>query len=119
MMAMDPSNGEVRAWVGGIDFEHFKYDQVKMGTRQVGSTAKPFTYTVGIEQGLSPCYKVNNVPFTVKGYGEDWTPRGYGSIPGYLTLRTALAKSQNYITAWVMQQVGPTQVATLIIILKS
>ncbi|MBU0695186.1 MAG: penicillin-binding protein [Bacteroidetes bacterium] len=114
MMAMDPSNGEVRAWVGGIDFEHFKYDQVKMGTRQVGSTAKPFTYTVGIEQGLSPCYKVNNVPFTVKGYGEDWTPRGYGSIPGYLTLRTALAKSQNYITAWVMQQVGPTQVATLI-----
>jgi penicillin-binding protein 1A len=114
MMAMDPSNGEVRAWVGGIDFEHFKYDQVKMGTRQVGSTAKPFTYTVGIEQGLSPCYKVNNVPYTVKGYGEDWTPRGYGSIPGYLTLRTALAKSQNYITAWVMQQVGPTQVATLI-----
>ncbi len=114
MMAMDPTNGEVRAWVGGIDFEHFKYDQVKMGTRQVGSTAKPFTYTVGIENGYSPCYKVNNVPFTVTGYGEDWTPRGYGSIPGYLTLRTALAKSQNYITAWVMQQVGPTAVSTLI-----
>ena len=115
MMAMDPSNGEVRAWVGGIDFEHFKYDQVKMGTRQVGSTAKPFTYAVGIENGgLSPCYKVNNVPFTVKGYGEDWTPRGYNSIPGSLTLRKALANSQNYITAWVMQQVGPTAVSNLI-----
>ncbi len=114
MMAMDPNNGEVKAWVGGIDFEHFKYDQVKMGSRQVGSTAKPFTYAVGIDNGYSPCYQVNNVPYTVTGYGEPWTPRGYGSIPGYLTLRKALAKSQNYITAWVMQQVGPTAVATLI-----
>jgi penicillin-binding protein 1A len=115
MMAMDPTNGEVKAWVGGVDFEYFKYDQVKMGTRQVGSTAKPFTYAVGIEQGgLSPCYQVNNVPFTVTGYGEDWTPRGYGSIPGYLTLRKALANSQNFITAWVMQQVGPVAVANLI-----
>lgn len=114
MMVMDPSNGEVRAWVGGIDFEHFKYDQVKMGTRQVGSTAKPFTYAVGIDNGYSPCYQVNNVPYTVTGYGEPWTPRGYGSIPGYLTLRKALANSQNYITAWVMQQVGPTAVSTLI-----
>lgn len=114
MMAMDPTSGEVKAWVGGIDFEHFKYDQVKMGSRQVGSTAKPFTYAVGIDNGYSPCYQVNNVPYTVTGYGEPWTPRGYGSIPGYLTLRKALAKSQNFITAWVMQQVGPTAVATLI-----
>lgn len=113
MMAMDPNNGEVKAWVGGINFEHFKYDQVKMGTRQVGSTAKPFTYAVGIDNGYSPCYQVNNVPHTVTGYGEPWTPRGYNSIPGYLTLRKALANSQNYITAWVMQQVGPTAVATL------
>lgn len=114
MMAMDPSNGEVRAWVGGIDFEHFKYDQVKMGTRQVGSTAKPFTYAVGIDNGYSPCYQVNNVPYTVTGFGEPWTPRGFNSIPGYLPLRKALANSQNYITAWVMQQVGPTAVSTLI-----
>ena len=114
MMAMDPSNGEVRAWVGGIDYEHFKYDQVKMGTRQVGSTAKPFTYAVGIDNGYSPCYQVNNVPYTVTGFGEPWTPRGANSIPGYLPLRKALANSQNYITAWVMQQVGPTAVSTLI-----
>lgn len=114
MMAMDPKNGDVKAWVGGIDFEHFQYDQVKMGTRQVGSTAKPFTYAVGIQNGYSPCYEVNNVPFTVTGYGEPWTPNGYNSIPGILTLRKALANSQNYITAWLMQQVGPTAVANLI-----
>ncbi|OAQ40510.1 peptidase [Pedobacter psychrophilus] len=114
MMAMDPNNGDVKAWVGGIDYEHFKYDQVKMGTRQVGSTAKPFTYAVGIQNGYSPCYEVNNVPFTVTGYGEPWTPNGYGSIPGILTLRKAMANSQNFITAWLMQQVGPTAVANLI-----
>ncbi len=114
MMAMDTKSGHVKAWVGGINFEHFKYDQVKMGIRQVGSTAKPFTYAVGIDNGYSPCYQVNNIPYTVTGYGEDWTPRGQGSIPGYLTLRKALARSQNYITAWVMQQVGPTAVAALI-----
>ncbi|MGF1926234.1 MAG: transglycosylase domain-containing protein, partial [Bacteroidia bacterium] len=55
MMAMDPKTGFIKAWVGGINFEHFKYDQVKMGTRQVGSTAKPFTYAVAIENGYSPC----------------------------------------------------------------
>jgi penicillin-binding protein 1A len=114
LMAMDPKTGDVKAWVGGIDFEHFKYDQVKMGTRQVGSTAKPFTYAVGMQNGYSPCYEVNNVPITVTGYGEPWTPNGYNSIPGVLTLRKALANSQNYITAWLMQQVGPTAVANLI-----
>jgi penicillin-binding protein 1A len=112
---MDPINGEVKAWVGGISFEHFKYDQVKMGTRQVGSTAKPFTYAVGIDNGLSPCYQVNNVPITIDGYGsEPWTPRGYNSIPGFITLRKALANSQNYVTAWVMKQVQPTAVVQLI-----
>jgi penicillin-binding protein 1A len=115
MMTMDPINGEVKAWVGGISFEHFKYDQVKMGTRQVGSTAKPFTYAVGIDNGLSPCYQVNNVPITIDGYGsEPWTPRGYNSIPGFITLRKALANSQNYVTAWVMKQVQPTAVVQLI-----
>jgi penicillin-binding protein 1A len=114
MMAMDPNNGEVRAWVGGINFEHFKYDQVKMGTRQVGSTAKPFTYAVGIDNGFSPCYQVNNVPVTIDGYGEPWTPRAYNPLPGFITLRKALANSQNFVTAWVMKQVQPTPVAELI-----
>jgi len=115
MMSMDPISGEVRAWVGGINFEHFKYDQVQMGTRQVGSTAKPFTYAVGIDNGFSPCYKVNNVPVTIDGYGtEPWTPRAYNPIPGEITLRKALANSQNFVTAWVMKQVQPTTVVELI-----
>ncbi|MBC6111103.1 transglycosylase domain-containing protein [Pedobacter fastidiosus] len=113
MMTMDPTNGHVKAWVGGINFEHFKYDQVKMGTRQVGSTAKPFTYAVAIENGYSPCYTVPNVPVTIEGYGEPWTPKSTGTLPGVLTLQKALAYSQNYITAYLMKQVGPVAVANL------
>jgi len=113
MMTMDPTNGHVKAWVGGINFEHFKYDQVKMGTRQVGSTAKPFTYAVAIENGYSPCYTVPNVPVTIDGYGDPWTPKSTGTLPGILTLQKALAYSQNYITAYLMKQVGPVAVANL------
>ncbi|MDQ7947366.1 MAG: transglycosylase domain-containing protein [Pedobacter sp.] len=113
MMAMDPKTGHIKAWVGGINFEHFKYDQVKMGTRQVGSTAKPFTYTVAIENGYSPCYAVDNVPVTITNPGSpDWTPKSSGTLPGKITLQKALAYSQNYIAAYLMQQVGPTAVAT-------
>ncbi|MEE1884830.1 penicillin-binding protein 1A [Pedobacter flavus] len=115
MMAMDPQTGHVKAWVGGINYEHFKYDQVKMGTRQVGSTAKPFTYAVAIENGYSPCYTVKNEPITISNPGsEDWTPRSTGTIPGTITLKTALAASQNYVTAFLMNLVGPTAVATQI-----
>lgn len=111
MMSMEPHTGFVRAWVGGINFEHFKYDQVKVGTRQVGSTAKPFTYAVAIEnQGYSPCYMAPNEPVNVEGY----QPRAYKPIPGYISLKTALAYSQNYVTVFLMKQVGATAVATLI-----
>lgn len=114
MMAMDPQSGYVKAWVGGINYEHFKYDQVKMGTRQVGSTAKPFTYTVAIENGYSPCFSVLNEPVTIDVPGSTpWTPRSSGTVPGYLTLQKALALSQNYIAAFLMKQVGPIPVATL------
>lgn len=113
MMAMDPKTGYIKAWVGGINFEHFKYDQVKMGTRQVGSTAKPFTYAVAIENGYSPCMTVDNVPVTIPiPGGKDWVPRSSGTLPGKITLQKALAYSQNYIAAYLMQQVGPTAVAT-------
>ena len=111
LMSMDPQTGYVKAWVGGTNFEHFKYDQVKTGTRQVGSTAKPFTYAVAIGSGgYSPCYSVANEPVTIDG----WTPRAYKPLPGYLTLKAALAHSQNYVTAYMMKQVGETAVATLI-----
>jgi penicillin-binding protein 1A len=115
MMAMDPQTGYVKAWVGGINYEHFKYDQVKMGTRQVGSTAKPFTYAVAVENGYSPCFTVLNEPVTIETPGSDpWTPRSSGTVPGYLTLQKGLALSQNYIAAYLMKQVGPTAVSTLV-----
>ncbi len=110
VMSMEPQTGYVRAWVGGINFQHYKYDQVKMGKRQVGSTAKPFTYAVAIDNGYSPCFQVPNQPINVDG----WAPKGENSLPGPITLRKALANSQNYATADVMQQVGPQPVANLV-----
>jgi len=117
MMSMDPSTGYIKAWVGGINFEHFKYDQVKNGSRQVGSTAKPFTYSIAIDNAYSPCMKVDNVPVSIPVPGQaDWVPRqsSYDLQPGMITLRTALAFSQNYVTAYVMKQVGPVPVMNLI-----
>lgn len=117
MMSMDPTTGNIKAWVGGIDFKHYKYDQVKMGTRQVGSTAKPFTYAVAISNGYSPCMQVNNVPDSITLYdGKKWAPNSSPSetVPGMLTLRSALAHSQNWITAHVIKEVTPQPVATLI-----
>jgi penicillin-binding protein 1A len=115
LMSMDPTTGYIKAWVGGTDFEHVKYDQVT-GTRQVGSTAKPFTYSVAIENGFSPCMEVDNVPDTiVYGNGQKWCPRSgkAETRPGLLTLREALAYSQNWITAHVMKEVGPIPVVEL------
>ncbi len=116
LMSMDPTTGYIKAWVGGISFEHFKYDQVKIGARQVGSTAKPFTYAVAIDNGFSPCMKVNNVPVTIDIPGSpSWTPRQSLSDlqPGEITLRTALSYSQNWVTAYVMKEVGPVPVMNL------
>jgi len=112
LMSMDPTTGYVKAWVGGTDFEHFKYDQVKVGTRQVGSTAKPFTYAVAIENGFSPCQEVDNVPVNIDGWIPGSSPTE--TIPGPITLLTALAHSQNYVTAYVMNEVKPTPVMELI-----
>lgn len=112
MMSMEPHTGYVRAWVGGISFEHYKYDQVKMGTRQVGSTAKPFTYAVAIDNGYSPCFQVPNVPLTIGSGPNAWTPRGE-SVGSPITLRRALANSQNFATAYMINEVGATAVSTL------
>ncbi|MES2279339.1 MAG: transglycosylase domain-containing protein [Bacteroidota bacterium] len=116
MMSMDPTTGFIKAWVGGINFEHFKYDQVRQGARQVGSTAKPFTYTKAIDMGDSPCLTVNNVPDTIYYDGTSWCPRSgvHETIPGMLTLRKALANSQNWVTAHVMKEVGAVPVMELI-----
>jgi penicillin-binding protein 1A len=116
LMSMDPTTGYIKAWVGGTNYEHFKYDQVKMGTRQVGSTAKPFTYTVAIENGFSPCQEVDNVPDTIFYDGQKWCPRSDKSetVPGMITLRTALAHSQNWVTAHIMKEITPLPVVELI-----
>jgi len=116
LMSMDPTTGYVKAWVGGINFEHFKNDQVKVGARQVGSTAKPFTYATAIKNGFSPCNTYPNSPITISSPGApDWTPRSAGKpVPGTLTLKTALAFSQNWVTARLMNDVGPAQVVEVI-----
>jgi len=117
LMSMDPATGYIKAWVGGINFEHFKYDQVKVGSRQVGSTAKPFTYAVAIQNAYSPCYEVDNVPITIKNPGSpDWTPASSPTetIPGMITLRSALAHSQNWVTARIMDTIKPPLVVELI-----
>src|ERR1700761_5159559 len=120
LMSMDPTTGYIKAWVGGIDFEHFKYDQVKVGARQVGSTAKPFTYAVAIENGISPCLSVPNVPISFPDYpgkdGKPWTPASspLETLPGSIDLKTALAHSQNWVTAYMMNEVKPEPVAQLI-----
>ena len=117
LMSMDPVTGYVKAWVGGTNFEHFKYDQVRLGNRQVGSTAKTFTYTVAVENGFSPCMEVDNVPVTITGYSPvPWTPAQSKSdlLPGAITLRKALGYSQNWIAAYIMNEVKPLPVVELI-----
>ncbi len=109
VMSMEPQTGHVKAWVGGVNFEHYKYDQVKQGTRQVGSTAKPFTYAVAIDNFYSPCYTVPNFQQT---YG-DWTPRGTTQGGSPITLKNALKYSQNFATAFVINEVGAANVAEL------
>jgi len=106
---MEPQTGFVRAWVGGNDYRFLKYDHVKEGRRQVGSTFKPFLYTVAMQEGFSPCYKVPNVRVVFDlGTGEKWSPENadakYG---GMLTLKEGLAESVNCVSAFLMKQFGP------------
>lgn len=119
MMSMDPLTGHVRAYVGGINHKHFKYDHVTKGRRQVGSTFKPFLYSLAMQEGESPCYEVPNVPvvFDKKRWGleKDWAPKNSGDdFSGLsLTLKFGLANSINAITAYIMKQYGPHAVVDL------
>lgn len=114
-MAMEPQTGYVKAWVGGNDYNYFKYDHVKDGRRQVGSTFKPFLYTLAIQEGYSPCYKVSNVPVTITlEDGQTWTPKNSdGKYGGMLSLKEALAESVNTVSAYLIKQFGPTPVIEL------
>ncbi|MEH6407677.1 MAG: transglycosylase domain-containing protein [Leeuwenhoekiella sp.] len=120
VLSMTPQTGEVKAWVGGVDYKHFQFDHVKSGKRQVGSTFKPFLYATAIDQlHLSPCDTLSNVLYCIPkgryGVAEDWCPEnssgGYG---GMVTLKSALANSINTISARLMDRVGPQPVLDLI-----
>ncbi len=112
-MAIDPTNGHVRAWVGGINHRFFKYDHVYTGKRQVGSTFKPFVYCAAFDNGSTPCEKELNQPvFFYNDIGKMiWAPKNAdGKIGGFMTLRRGLATSTNLITARVMKRIGPNVV---------
>ena len=119
MMSMEPKTGHVKAYVGGVNYKHFKYDHVKLGKRQVGSTFKPFLYALAIQEGYSPCYEVPNIPvvFDKKRWGleKDWVPKNSGDEfkDMLLTLKFGMANSINTITAYIMKQLGPHAVVDL------
>jgi len=117
-MAMEPQTGYVKAWVGGINHKHFKYDHVKVSKRQVGSTFKPFVYALAIQEGLSPCHQVPNVRTCISlPEGGDWCPDNSDGLKGtgqMITLKKALALSVNFVTAWVMKQYGPAATVNLV-----
>jgi penicillin-binding protein 1A len=109
-MSMEPLTGFVRAWVGGLDYRYFKYDHVKAGKRQVGSTFKPFLYTLAMQEGYSPCYKVANVRYYIPLPPPQvpWSPlNADGKYGGMLSLKQGLAESVNCISAFLMKQFGP------------
>lgn len=108
MVSMDPQTGYVKAYVGGPDFNYFKYDMAGQGRRQIGSTAKPFLYTLAMEQEFTPCSTELNTRPT---YGN-WSPRGsYSGAGGYITLKRALTQSNNWISARLTYELQPQNLA--------
>lgn len=115
-MCMDTHTGYVKAYVGGPDYRYFQYDMASVGRRQVGSTIKPFLYTLAMENGMSPCDLAPNVQVTYTVAGKPWTPRN-GSRSRYgemVTLKWGLAQSNNWISAYLMSQMSPAALVRLI-----
>jgi penicillin-binding protein 1A len=116
VMSMEPQTGYVRAYVGGINFKHFKYDHVVVGRRQVGSTFKPFVYTVAMQDGeLSPCSQVPNVQVSIENNGTIWAPSNSGHYKEgqMVTLKEALANSINWISAYLIKRFSPQAVVQI------
>lgn len=110
-MSMDPKTGQVKAYVGGLNYNHFMYDMVSTGRRQVGSTIKPYLYALAMQNGFSPCDLAPNVQRTYMVAGKPWTPRNgsrsrYGAM---VTLEWGLAQSNNWISAYLMSKLNPQQ----------
>ena len=115
-MSMNPFNGHVKAYVGGPNFSAFQYDMVSVGKRQVGSTIKPFLYTLAMEEGMTPCTRVPNVqPTFVLGDGTEWAPRNdsKNKIGEMVTLRWALSQSNNWISAYLIREYSPQSLVKL------
>ena len=113
-VAMEPVTGYVKAYVGGPNYRYFKYDNVRQGKRQIGSTVKPFLYTLAMQSGMSPCTKVVNVPQTFIVGDKEWTPRSTDKdiwIGKTVTLKWGLTHSSNNISAYLMKQLGPEAMA--------
>ncbi len=121
-MSMDPFNGYVKAYVGGADFNYFQYDMAKTGRRQVGSTIKPFLYTLAMEHGMSPCDEVPNIqPQIPLPSGQIWQPRnvpygeaGKAEVGKMITFKRALQTSNNWISAYLINQYSPEGLVKLI-----
>lgn len=116
-MSMDPRNGYVKAYVGGPNYHYFQYDMAMVGRRQVGSTIKPFLYTLAMESGFSPCDPVRHVPITLTDEaGRPWTPHNANKklIGEMVTVKWGLANSDNWITAYLMSKLNPYALKRLI-----
>jgi len=117
LMSMEPSTGFVRAYVGGNDYRYFKFDHVTQSKRQVGSTFKPFLYSLAMQEGeYSPCYTVSNISYSVELYdGTFWTPKNSGNdrVGEEVTLKWALANSNNWISAYLISRFSPESVVKM------
>ncbi|NOY51561.1 MAG: penicillin-binding protein [Chlorobi bacterium] len=117
LMSVESQTGYVRAYVGGIDYRYFQYDHVTQGRRQVGSTFKPFLYSLAMSEGeYSPCYKVPNIQYSVELYdGTYWSPKNSSNkrLGEEVTLKWALANSNNWISAYLMKHFSPEAVIQL------
>ncbi len=116
-MSMDPRSGHVKAYVGGPNYHYFQYDMAMVGRRQVGSTIKPFLYTLAMENGFSPCDEVRHVEYTlIDENGKPWTPRNANKklIGDMVTVKWGLANSDNWITSYLMSKLNPYNLKRLI-----
>ena len=115
-MSMDPNTGHVKAYVGGPDFTHFQYDMASVGRRQIGSTVKPFLYTLAMEEGFTPCDMfLNEQPTLITEDGKPWSPRNSSKarVGEMVSLRWGLANSNNWISARLMDKLSPSSLARL------
>jgi penicillin-binding protein 1A len=112
MMTIEPATGKIKVWVGGINYKYFNYDHVKQAKRQAGSTFKPFAYVTALDNGFSPCDKFTDKPVSIKfmdnGKPDVWEPKNADWKFSYreMSLRWAMGKSVNSITAQLTEQVG-------------